>query len=318
MNYLSENFQKKIPGKKKFRFFFLFFLLSSAFWIITKLSNTYKTTISFKVKFTDLPDLVVNKSINEMNISLELTSSGFNLLLYKFLKNNINLSSKNGKIDGDFMELNLSNSKLSIQDQLYQNTTVNQIQPRTLKFFIDKLSRKKIPILPITDVKYKFGYQMVDDWKISPDSVWIIGPSNIIDSINQYPTEVFRDKNISKNITKSINLKLIPEIKTEIIKVEISAVVKKFTEKTFEVFLKIKNLPDTLAVKLFPQSVKSTFMILIDKVDKVSSSDFSFYCDFDDTKIGNSNSLEVKMDKEPKGVINVRWTPQIVDYLIRQ
>ena len=97
-----------------------------------------------------------------------------------------------------------------------------------------------------------------------------------------------------------------------------SKCIKKFTEKTVETFVSIKNLPDTLSIKLFPQRVKSTFLVLIDNVDKIKSNDFLFYCDFNDTQIGTTNNLNVKLDNPPIGVRNIRWEPKKLDYLIRQ
>ena len=54
-----ENFRIKFPEKKKFRFFFVFIILSFTFWIITKLSNTYDSSTSFAITLTDVPDYIV-------------------------------------------------------------------------------------------------------------------------------------------------------------------------------------------------------------------------------------------------------------------
>ena len=85
-----------------------------------------------------------------------------------------------------------------------------------------------------------------------------------------------------------------------------------------ETFVNIKNLPDSLIIKLFPQSVQTTFIVLIDNIEEIKSSDFLFYCDFNDTKNGISNSLNIKLDNHPQGVRNIRWSPKKLDYLIRQ
>ena len=94
--------------------------------------------------------------------------------------------------------------------------------------------------------------------------------------------------------------------------------VKRFTEKSLEVLINIKNLPDSLAIKLFPQSLEVTFLILIDKAEGITASDFNFICDFNKVQKTKKNTLDVLLDIKPKGVSNVRWKPKKVDYLIRK
>ena len=73
-----------------------------------------------------------------------------------------------------------------------------------------------------------------------------------------------------------------------------------------------------MTIKLFPNRVETTFLVLMDNIDEISSNDFLFYCDFNDIHGGKSNSLKIKLDSKPDGVKNIRWNPKRLDYLIRQ
>jgi hypothetical protein len=73
-----------------------------------------------------------------------------------------------------------------------------------------------------------------------------------------------------------------------------------------------------LAIKLFPQSLKVTFLVLIDKAEGITAGDFKFSCDFNQAQRIKKNTLDVVLEREPKGVTNVRWKPKKVDYLIRK
>ena len=59
-------------------------------------------------------------------------------------------------------------------------------------------------------------------------------------------------------------------------------------------------------------------LVLMDNIEQIGSSDFLFYCDFNDTDDGKANSLLIKLDNEPDGVRNIRWKPNRLDYLIRK
>ena len=73
------------------------------------------------------------------------------------------------------------------------------------------------------------------------------------------------DTDLTKDIKKEIGfVRTNPFLKFEVNNTSISASVRKFTEKTVSAFINIKNLPDSLAIKLFPQSVAVTFSVLLD------------------------------------------------------
>ena len=116
------------------------------------------------------------------------------------------------------------------------------------------------------------------------------------------------------------NVKLLPvdQIKYETEKVSIKASVKRFTEKSLETFINIKNLPDSLAIKLFPQSVKVTFFVLIEKAETITAGDFKFTCNFNQVQTTEKKTLDVLLEMQPNGVSNIRWKPKKVDYLVRK
>ena len=84
-----EYFRLRFPGKKRLRFFSFFFALSLLFWIITKLSNTYSSSVEFEINFVDIPPLVVLEQDVGSKMKVNITASGFQLLVYHFFKNYI-------------------------------------------------------------------------------------------------------------------------------------------------------------------------------------------------------------------------------------
>ena len=212
----------------------MFVILSFTFWIITKLSNIYDSSISFSISLTDVPDYIVPKNISSLELNADISGSGFQLLLYKFINDEIIISVKDGDFNLDLAHVNLLDQKFSIQQQLFQNTVVKQLNQSILNFEFDRLIRKKVPIFPIIDINFKLGYERAEDWRIIPDSVWVSGPSNLIDTLNHFPTKAFKKNKVHKQITEILKLSEIPKLKPEVSEVEITAAVNKFTEKTLK------------------------------------------------------------------------------------
>ena len=127
------------------------------------------------------------------------------------------------------------------------------------------------------------GYDINEDWNIEPDSLWVSGPAKLLDTLNGLNTLPIKLIDVNTDIKKEIGF-----VKTNaLLKFEekntsiVTASVRKFTEKTVSSFINIKSLPDSLSIKLFPQSVAVTFSVLLDKAERIDSKDFAFSCDFD-------------------------------------
>jgi hypothetical protein len=313
-----EYFRLRFPGKKRLRFFSFFFALSLLFWIITKLSNTYSSSVEFEINFVDIPPLVVLEQDVVSKMKVDITASGFQLLVYHFFKDDINVSIENADYGGNLAEIDLMDQKFSLQKQLYQNAILNRVSPPQLNFSFGKLKRLKIPVIPPDEINFKPGYDQAGEWVIEPDSVWVYGTSKKVNALNGLSIQPLSQETVDNNIEEKVKLLPIDQIRFETESVLIKTSVKRFTEKSIDAFINIKNLPDSLSIKLFPQSLKVTFLVLVDKAESISAADFKFSCDYGQAQSKDENSLEVFMEMKPKGVSKVRWKPKKVDYLIRK
>ncbi|MDG1028781.1 MAG: hypothetical protein P8O98_07240 [Flavobacteriaceae bacterium] len=288
------------------------------FWIITKLSNTYSSSVEFEINFVDIPPLVVLEQDVVSKMKVDITASGFQLLVYHFFKDDINVSIENADYGGNLAEIDLMDQKFSLQKQLYQNAILNRVSPPQLNFSFGKLKRLKIPVIPPDEINFKPGYDQAGEWVIEPDSVWVYGTSKKVNALNGLSIQPLSQETVDNNIEEKVKLLPIDQIRFETESVLIKTSVKRFTEKSIDAFINIKNLPDSLSIKLFPQSLKVTFLVLVDKAESISAADFKFSCDYGQAQSKDENSLEVFMEMKPEGVSKVRWKPKKVDYLIRK
>ena len=313
------NFRKKIPEKNKFRFFIFFVVLSSVFWLITKLSITYDSKVNLSVKLIDIPLTIIPILEKDLELEVDLTASGFHLLIYHLFNKEIKLSFENASYASGIALINLFDQRFEVEQQLFENTNVVQISPDFLKFKYDKLERKKVTIRPVLNIDFIPGFDINEGFKIDPDSIWVYGPSQLLDTLKELYTLPIKLTDVNTDIKKKIGIvKTNVLLKLEAEKIIVSARVRKFTEKTVISFINIKNLPDTLAIKLFPQSIEVTFSVLLNKAERIDSKDFVFTCDFAASNGGYKRSLVVNIERQPHAVSKVRWKPTQVDYLIRQ
>ncbi len=318
MQWNLEYLRIRFPDKKRLRFFSIFVAVSFLFWIITKLSNSYSSFVEFDVNFVNAPPLIVLDENPNGRLRTDITASGFELLIYHFIKNEINVSIENADYNLGIGKIDIMGQKFGLQQQLYKNVRLNRVSPSHLNFKYEKLKRLKVPILPPNNINFKPGYDQAASWHIQPDSVWIYGPSKEVNKINGLSIESMKENDIDGDIEETLKLLPINEIQFETQEVLVKTKVKRFTEKSIDAFINIKNLPDSLAIKLFPQSINVTFLVLIEKADIISALDFKFSCDYDQAQTNDTNSLDIFLETKPNYVRKVKWKIKKVDYLIRK
>ena len=300
------------------RFFSFFFALSFLFWIITKLSNPYRSQVSLEVRFVDIPSTVVLKSDPSIGLTADITASGFQLLIYHFFKSQIDVTLADTDFSKEAVQVNLLNQKFQLEQQLFQSASLNLISPAQINLSFSELRRKKIAVLSPEEPSYRAGFNRSGDWLIQPDSVWVLGPDDKVDTLRGLMIKRLSKVNIDNDIYENLKLLGVDDIILEQESVLLEAKVNRFTERSIVSFINIKNLPDSLAIKLFPQSLEVSYLVPLDKAVEIQANDFKFYCDFLDTKKNSDNSLEIFLENHPSGVQNIRWKPEKVDYLIRK
>ncbi|MEE3034849.1 MAG: hypothetical protein VX325_03260 [Bacteroidota bacterium] len=307
-----------IPRRSQLKFVLLFVFISLFLWTFTKLSNEQTAKVTFPVKFTETPDLIIIEDSAETKISLTLTSSGLDLFLYSF-KKYIKLNLSSASFNKGTGVIDLYKQKFQVQKQLYEGTIINDIDPLLIEFDYSTLGRKKVEVVPDINLSFLSGYDKFNDLKIKPDSIFISGPLSIIDTLKKIPTVSIKYENINKDVNDYVKLfQINPLLKyqTEFVNIDFS--VKKFTEKSLIVPINIINLPDSLSIRLFPQVVEVSFSIPLEKAELINSNNFSFTCDYLSSDFGKKDILIIDLVDKPKTANRVKWEPKYVNYLIRE
>lgn len=314
---LKINFKKN----KKLRMFFIFLVLSIIFWTLSKLSKEYIHTVAFNVKYINATNdkLLQNKPVDKLSVALK--TSGFKLLGY-------NINSSNLKIDLKKIEQKAgkfyyeTNKHLSeFQTQLSSEETIIKINPDTLFFDFGKLKHKVINVIPVININYKPGYNLLDKIEVLPKTITITGAERQIDSMQSIHTELLELNNISSKFKKKIKLaipKSLDKIHFSETEIEVIGRVKKFTEGKTEVVFEIKNLPEGFNISTFSKTIALTYKVSLENFNKIHASDFKIVCDYKKTQKENLNYLVPVVIKKSNLVSDVKITPKKIEFLIKR
>jgi hypothetical protein len=92
--------------------------------------------------------------------------------------------------------------------------------------------------------------------------------------------------------------------------------VEKFTESEINVPITQRNNTSNLRLKLFPETVKITYLVALNDYKKVDADMFSCFVYVSEAKENSGKKLQVTAGTYPKFIKIIRIQPSEVDYLI--
>jgi hypothetical protein len=312
-----EKVLRQLPTKDRFKFFFLFILLSFIFWFSTKLSNTYQIEQSFSIHWNNIPKgIVLNHDSSELVLSI--TASGIEILWYRLFKNKINLVLNKNIFIGKEAFVSIDNERFNIQQQLFDNTILNQITTPVIKITYARLGVKKVKITSDPILKFRAGYLSDSPLTISPDSLLVRGSQDVLDTLTIVKTVSFIMENVFESFQKVIALENLTNLQFDIQEVNINQEVSRYSEKQFILPIEIINIPKSVKVKLFPPTgtLKATMPLTL--LNGFNARDFMLVVDYELILKNELTHLPIRLVKQPSQVKKVIWEPKTVNYLIRK
>ncbi|MFD1614251.1 YbbR-like domain-containing protein [Gelatiniphilus marinus] len=304
---------------RKINVFFLFLFFAFIILIFTKLSKQYTNTVVFKIDKINVPpeNIILNDSNAVLNITLK--AHGFRWLTYYFSKPKIAIDFvKDVDIIDSAFVWSKSKAYLLASTQFGKQVELLNIAPDTLRFRFDVNLVKKVPVILNADIKFAQGFDSVESYKITPDSIKVIGPNVLASQVNSIETESIKMIDIKSDIKKAIKL-ILPknsqDLKFSNKTVNLAATVEKFTEGTLKVPVTIKNIPNNISIKYFPKTVNVTYYTSLNNFKAIKAKDFRVECDFSKT-ITNQSFLLPELTTFPATVKRAKINQQHIEFII--
>lgn len=309
--------------KKKDVITFLFFLLFSfiLWYMNTSSDDEIEKNYVIYTKYVGIPENIYIEEKLPDHIKYTLRGKRKELNKYKQSDTiTINLSNylsseeskANNKVDISFLEI--------INTFIAKKTselTPTETQPLSFSSAFKILNTKNVPILLKENIKVESQYIFVDSIKIIPNNITILGPQSSLDTIQAIYVKPLHDTyNKSNKITSEL---IIPNpfvINTNN-NVEISFLIDKSTEKSFDIPITLINVPENINIRTFPTSINIKFSVSIQNYNNVLPSMFEANIDYN--TISNVSKTTQKVNIRYNSniyITNLTSTPKEVEYVI--
>ncbi len=303
---------------RKVNIFLLFVLLALLFSILTKLSREYTQIVTFQIQATNVPEdkIIIKDSVHKLDISL--STYGFKLIKYYLSVPSVNIDMSNLDKNENYFIWTEKKEFSNIVSQFEPNVKILKINPDTLIFRYDTDAVKKVPVVLNTNIEYSPGYDLIDNYKLEPDSVKIIGPAVLIDSISFIETNELILKNVNTNISSLIDLNVPKndQLRFSNQNILIKAEVEKFTEGIIDVPVIIRNVPDDVELKIYPKIIQVVFYTSLSEFNNIASNSFIVECDYNEALQSNNSFLIPRIMQQPEHVKSARLNIKRIEFII--
>lgn len=301
-------------------FIFLMCAISSlVVWFLFSLSNTYTYMIDRPIAFKGFSEKNPINFIHPEKFNIRIKGSGWNLISMR-----MGLQTDSLQLDMTGISLRddhflLSSHLKDLNVNLPEEVSLTGIFPDTIYFNRDVYSRKKVAVALDTNILFKKQFFYGKDIQINPDSVWVTGTPQAINSIDEIRTKKIQYKNIDRDIALTTDL-VIPKIPVQISpqQVNVYIPVEQFTENTVTLPIKVNGNKLNLQVNTYPSLIKVTYLVPMSEYDSVKPDFFEASVNINQWVKQKISILPVSIDRVPDYVRITNISPSKVDFLVKK
>lgn len=307
-------------ANREFLTFFFFLVLSTIFWLMTALNETYEREVSVPAYLVNVPKNVVITSDMEDTVRVTVRDKGFALLAYIYGEGvrpiNINFQSFVTRQSG--YGVVPSQELMKMVNQRFSGASkVVQVKPDRLDFYYNYGLSRQVPVKMAGVVVPGKSFYLART-RFWPETVTVYGSKQTLDSLRYVKTVPINITNFNDTVVKTVALEKIKGVKIVPNTVRIGLYPDILTEETIEVPVTAVNMPEGKVLRSFPQRVTVNFIVGASMFRSISSDQFAVVVDYNELIEHPSDKCNIHLRQCPQDVRNARLQMTQVDYLIEE
>lgn len=297
-----------------------FLLLSSGFWLLQSLQQSYEKEIELPLRYKNVPSEWVLLESNPKKIHIILKDKGTTLMYYSRKANFV-------PVDISVAELPLTSDssvlvshqmlRAAMSKQLISSTSLISVTPREINIEYDSLSRRTVPVIANITVNTRPGFQISDSIKVSNPQIQLYGSAKTLDTLKHIKTKHILLEDVSKTQQLRAHLDLPSGVKTNYETVKLSVPVEEFTEKKMLLPVLCNDIPSGYTLRVFPPEVEVMCNIPLSQFKKLTANLLQIQIPFSEfEKNQETGKLPVRLTQKAPWVSNTSIRPNQVEFII--
>lgn len=304
----------------EFLTFFFFLVLSTIFWLMTALNETYEREIGVPAYLVNIPKNVVVTSDMEDTVRVTVRDKGFALLAYTYGEGirpiNVNFQSAITRQSGYGVVSSQELMKM-INQRFSGSSKIVQVKPDRLDFHYNYGLSRQVSVKMSGHVVPGKSFYLART-RFWPEKVTVYGSKQALDSLRFVKTVPINITNFNDTVLRTVALETIKGVKIVPNTVRIGLYPDILTEENIEVPITAVNMPEGKVLRTFPQRVMVNFIVGASMFRSISPEQFAVVVDYNEIIDHPSDKCSIHLRETPQGVRNARLKMTQVDYLIEE
>lgn len=307
-------------ANREFLTFFFFLVLSTIFWLMTALNETYEREIGVPAYLVNIPKNVVVTSDMEDTVRVTVRDKGFALLAYTYGEGirpiNVNFQSAITRQSGYGVVSSQELMKM-INQRFSGSSKIVQVKPDRLDFHYNYGLSRQVSVKMAGHVVPGKSFYLART-RFWPEKVTVYGSKQALDSLRFVKTVPINITNFNDTVLRTVALETIKGVKIVPNTVRIGLYPDILTEENIEVPITAINMPEGKVLRTFPQCVTVNFIVGASMFRSISPEQFAVVVDYNEIIDHPSDKCSIHLRETPQGVRNARLKMTQVDYLIEE
>ena len=239
--------------RKKLNIFIASVIFAVILWGSISLSDIFYTNVDVKLTLINLPPGYTTGSPLPEKIQLRVKGRGWRLVSINVGPETEFRVSAGG--DSGRQNINLYNY-LESNRWLFSDIEIINIYPDSIKFFVERIISKRLPVVSGLELEYKPGYGLASDIIFKPDSVVVSGPISFLRMMKEIKTA---DKSLialDSRVETEVNLPKMNGFNYSTNLIEVKLDVQRIVDKQFEnITVEVIDIPSRKEVVLLPNKI---------------------------------------------------------------
>ncbi len=306
---------------KHIALFFIFLVISFAYWMSLFIEKNVKHKYTLPVKYTNVPEDIAFDTPLTDTFTINIESKGSSILNNSLFNRKpvieVNVSQyineQITEIQGEELK------KLFREKLLLEPDEIRGYYPISIPLKTSKLEQKEVSVAFDGEISTAQNNLIVDILKIEPHKIIVYGTANQLKNLNLIQTEHTVIENLKTSSDFEIKLRKDTDgIKYDRSTVTVHVPILTYTERKVEIPIVAKNIPVGRDVKFFPSQVTVSFSVTLDDYKKISPEDFSIELDYVEFYDNENARVDLQLTDSASSARNIKISPSTVEFLIEK
>ena len=287
-------------------------LLAFSIWLIHNLALKYNDHMSVSVVASCNIPGHASVSADKVEVTARCRATGYKVIRsYIRRGKNVEVQFKSSDVkhkDGDIFYVTPADLKDYSHLIFGPEISVEYFVTDTLFFRFPYENYKKVPVVPISTITYSDQYMAESPLAVSPDSVLVYGEPFRLENISAVYTRPVNYVALSEDVSGSVKLEQIKDVRISETEVRYELKVKRFVEVICTVPVKVINVPEGKNMYVYPSEVDVLLKCNFPLVDNPERG-IRVVADYNDLHKSLTQSCILKVHTPSRGVISCEASP---------